>query len=313
MTATPVVLALASAIGYGAGDFLGGEGSRRTSPAQMSLLVQCTGLIVAGCAVAITAHGSPPTRVIAWGVISGLGSAVGNQALYRGLASGAMNVVAPLSAVLAAVLPAVVGLVAGERLSLIGWVGLSAALPAIVLVSLSPAQTSSAAVTDVGPTGGGMSEPRPPRVQNQTGRRMRAGVGWGLLAGCGFGLLFVGLDKAGTGSGAWPLLLDQVVAVILVGAVHARARHRAPAAVRRASWSRALPWGLASGVSGTAGNILFFVATGTGPLTVVAVLSSLYPAITVILAAVLLGEKTGRGQLVGLLIAAVAVGLVTSA
>ena len=75
MTATPVVLALSSALCYGTGDFLGGEGSRRSSPAQMSLLVQSTGLVAAVIAVAITAHGSPPPSVIEWGALGGVGSA----------------------------------------------------------------------------------------------------------------------------------------------------------------------------------------------------------------------------------------------
>ncbi|HEY0226745.1 MAG TPA: hypothetical protein VGC05_10195, partial [Mycobacterium sp.] len=222
MTTTPVVLALASAIGYGTGDFLGGEGSRRTSPAQLSLLVQCTGLLVAVSAVAVTAHGLPPTRVVAWGALSGIGSALGNQALYRGLASGAMNVVAPLSAVFTAVLPAAVGIAAGERLPLTGWAGLGAALPAIALVSLSPTQTPS------DPAGDESTGPQTARVRRRTENLVRDGVGWGLLAGCGFGLLFVSLDKAGTGSGAWPLLLDQIVAVILVGLVHTYTHSAAP-------------------------------------------------------------------------------------
>jgi drug/metabolite transporter (DMT)-like permease len=296
MTATPVLFALTSALCYGTGDFLGGEGSRRSSPAQMSLIVQSTGLVVAVIAVAITAHGSPPAAVIEWGALSGVGSAIGNQALYRGLASGAMNVVAPLSAVLTAVLPAVVGLAGGDRLGLTGWAGLIIALPAIELVSLSPAQPAS-------------GHPGQPRAR----RRVRLGVGWGLLAGCGFGLLFVGLDQAGTTSGAWPLLSDQIVAILLVGTVTTFLRRRARANTGHSTpWSGALVWGLASGLGGAGGNIFFFAATGTGSLTVVAVLSALYPAITVLLAAIVLHERTGRIQLVGLIICVAAVALISS-
>jgi len=296
MTATPVVLALSSALFYGTGDFLGGEGSRRSSPAQMSLLVQSTGLVVAVIAVAITAHGSPPAAVIEWGALAGVGSAIGNQALYRGLASGAMNVVAPLSAVLTAVLPAIVGLAGGDRLGLAGGAGLVIAVPAIGLVSLSPAQPSS-------------DHPAQARARST----VRFGVGWGLLAGCGFGLLFIGLDKAGTTSGAWPLLSDQIVAILLVGTVTTYLRRRARSSTRPSTpWSSALIWGLASGLGGAGGNVFFFAATGTGSLTVVAVLSALYPAITVLLAAIVLHERTGRIQLIGLLISAAAVALISS-
>jgi drug/metabolite transporter (DMT)-like permease len=295
VTASPVLLALASALCYGTGDFLGGEGSRRSSPAQLSLLVQSTGLVAAVTAVAITAHGSPPTAVIEWGALSGVGSAIGNQALYRGLASGAMNVVAPLSAVLTAVLPAIVGLAGGDRLSLPGWAGLVLAVPAIGLVSLAPTPSSN----------------HP--AQARTSGRVRFGVGWGLLAGCGFGLLFVGLDKAGTTSGAWPLLSGQIVAVLLVGTITTYLRRRSPSSTRRSTpWSGALVWGVASGLGGAGGNIFFFAATGAGSLTVVAVLSALYPAITVLLAAIVLHERTSRIQLIGLLTCAVSVALITS-
>ena len=297
MTATPVVLALTSAVGYGTGDFLGGQGSRRTSPAQLSLIVQSTGLLVALVAVAITTHGAPPPRVIEWGVLCGVGSAMGNQALYRGLASGSMNVVAPLSAVLTAALPALVGLAGGDRLRLTGWAGLLIAAPAIALISRSPANEPA-------------TTPQSPGTARHA-PTVRLGVGWGLLAGCGFGLLFVGLDKAGTSSGAWPLLLDQIVAVILVGAIHGVLGRRTTT-IHQAPWSQALPWGLTSGVCGAAGNIFFFLATANGPLTVVAVLSALYPAITVILATVLLHERAGPQQIAGLLTAALAVALITS-
>lgn len=303
MTATPVVLALASAVGYGTGDFLGGQGSRRTSPEQLSLVAMCTALLVAAAAVVITAHGRPPINVVEWGAVSGVGTALGNQALYRGLATGSMNVVAPLSAVLTAALPALVGVVGGDHLGPIGWAGLMIAVPAIALISISPAQVSSAH-----PGAAAQSNP----TAAQTARPVRLGVGWGLLAGCGFGLLFVGLDKAGTTSGAWPLLFEQVVAVILIGVTHAVLRGRATPTTHRPPWSQALPWGLTAGLSGAAGTIFFFLATATGPLTVVAVLSAMYPAITVILAATLLHERTGPSQFAGLAIAAVAVGLIAS-
>ncbi len=306
MSAVSVLLALASAVSYGTGDFVGGEGSRRCTPAQMSLLIQATGLAAAGVAVVVTARGSPSVAVLGWGALSGVGSAVGNQSLYRGLASGAMNVVAPLSAVLTAVVPAVVGLAGGNRLGPTGWIGLAIAIPAIALVSLSPTSTSDALAPG--------DEPTIERLPSHWDSRIRSGVGWGLLAGCGFGLLFVALDKAGTAFGAWPLLPGQVIAVSLVAAVTVYVRRRSPPTQRDSTrWARAMPWGLASGLGGAAGNILFFAATGAGQLTVVAVLTALYPAVTVILAALVLRERAGRVQMVGLIIAALAVGLITSA
>jgi drug/metabolite transporter (DMT)-like permease len=142
--------------------------------------------------------------------------------------------------------------------------------------------------------------------------KVRVGVGWGLLAGCGFGLLCVGLDKAGTTSEAWPLLSDRVVAILLVGTVTTYLRRRARSSRRPSTpWPGALTWGLVSGLGG-AGGYIFFAAAGTGSLTIVAVLSALYPAITVLLTAIVLHEQTGRIQLVGLLISVAAVALISS-
>ena len=106
--------------------------------------------------------------------------------------------------------------------------------------------------------------------------------------------MFVGLDKAGTSFGARPLLSDQIVAFLLVGAVTTYLRRRARSRTRPSTpWAAAMVWGLALGPGGAGGNICFFAATGTGSLTVVAVLSALYPAVTVLLAAIVLHEEDG--------------------
>jgi drug/metabolite transporter (DMT)-like permease len=108
-------------------------------------------------------------------------------------------------------------------------------------------------------------------------------------------------------------LSDQIVAILLVGSITTYLRRRARSSSRQSTpWSAALIWGLASGLGGAGGNIFFFAATGTGALTVVAVLSALYPAITVLLAAIVLHERTGRIQLIGLAICAAAVALISS-
>jgi drug/metabolite transporter (DMT)-like permease len=286
-----VLLALCSALSYGGGDFLGGLGGRRASPAQISIIVQCVGVIVAALAVAATSRGVPPAAVLAWGALSGLGSGIGNVALYRGLAAGAMNVVAPVSAVVTAVLPATVGLGTGDQLSASGWAGLLLALPALALVSTTQA-----------------SDPR------RADLAVRHGLWWGFAAGCGFGLLFIALDSAGTASGAWPLLPGQLVAlaVVLILSVPAYRRLRRSRTDRQPpSWRSALAYGVPSGLGGAGGNLLFFTATGFGQLTVVAVLTALYPAVTVGLAAVLLGERANKIQGAGFALCAVAIMLIT--
>lgn len=222
----------------------------------------------------------PSAPALWWGAASGLGSAVGALALYRGLASGRMSVVAAVSAVLSAVIPTIVGLALGDRLTVGAATGIVIAVPAIAMVSWQP----------------GAADPR----------AARAGLLYGLVAGLGFALLFIALDRAGTRAGAWPLLPGQVVAVLLVAPV----AWRGLVGVGRPSRGAA---GLIVGagvVSGIA-SLLFLAATGHGQLAIVAVLTAMYPAVTILLSRTLLAERWSRVQGTGLVAAAAAVVLVS--
>lgn len=278
------LLALLAAFTYGVGDFVGGVGGRRVAAALVPIPMQAVGIIAAATAILCGFGGDPTPAVIAWGALGGIGSGIGNAALLRGLANGRMSVVAPLSAVVTAALPSVVGVIAGDRLALLAWAGIALAFPAIALTSWTR-----------GTAGSPLSD-----------------IGYGLLAGCGFGLLFVALDRAGTDAGAWPLLPGQVVAlaVVLVAAIPdiRRLRQRR----ERLDVGTALRWGTAAGAFGAVANLLFLAATGHGQLTVVAVLTGLYPAVTVLLAAVVLRERIHPQQALGLLAAAVAVALIVT-
>jgi len=130
---------------------------------------------------------------------------------------------------------------------------------------------------------------------------------WGLAAGVGFAVLFIGLNRAGSGSDLWPLVIAQVTglaAVCLVGA--GRGQLRAPAA--RAGWLA-----IVTGVTGAAGTLLYFIATHAGLLAVTAVITSLYPASTILLARVLLRERLTRIRIAGLCLAAASVALIAPA
>jgi drug/metabolite transporter (DMT)-like permease len=231
--------------------------------------------------VAFLVAGQPLRADWLWGAVAGVGGGVGTVFLYRGLAMGRMSVVAPLSAVGAALLPVVVGVIAGERPGTVTWVGLACAFPAIWLISRAAEPTSVAP----GASGGVLD---------------------GLLAGLGFGVLFAGLAQIPDAAGLGPLALAQGVSVAAIVAMAVGFRH---------SWLPRDRYAAAAAVAGALGAFatwLFLVATQTGFLTVAAVLSSLYPASTVLLAAVLLHERIGRTQGVGLLLAALAVGLVAA-
>lgn len=270
------MLAALAALCYGVGDFVGGVGGRRSDPALIPPVVQSVGVAFAAVAVLLVPMGTPTASVLVWGAVSGVGSGIGNAALFRGLARGEMSVVSSISAVLTAALPVFVGFIAGERLTTVAWMGIAFA-PAIGLVSW---QGKAVGV----------------RVSD---------VGYGVLSGAGFGLLFVALDQAGTGNGAWPLLPGQLVALLVVTAAALPALRSAGLGSRR--WRPVLRWGVPTGVLGATANLMFLLAAGEGALTISAVLSALYPAIVVVLAATLLHERPRPVQVIGLLAAGVAV------
>jgi len=273
------MLGLLSALCYGVSDFTAGVGGRRGDPTAVAAIAQSFGLLAAIVAVLATHPQAPSAAALGWGTLSGVGSAVGILALYWGLSAGSMSVVAPVSAVLTAALPALVGLLLGERLTPIALAGIALVVPALVLVPLQG-----------GP---------------QRGSRWVGAVS-GLVAGGGFALLFVALARAGTRAGAYPLLPGQALGVVLVALV---VRWRRPS---RAAWRAAAVLGAVTGVLGGSANLLYLAATGHGQLAVVAVLAALYPAFTVLLARVVLRERLGLLQTVGLVVAAVAVVMIAA-
>ncbi len=273
-----VLLSLVAALTYGLSDFLGGVGAGRASAWAVALMSQVGGA-AAVLVLALHGGGSPGGADWAWGVVAGVGNGVGTAFLYRGLSSGRMGVVAPVSGVVAAAVPVATGLALGERPGLLAVLGIVVAAPAIWLVSGEPAG----------------SDARVPSTR---------GVGDGLLAGAGFGTLFAALAQVDTDAGLLPLALDQVVGAAVVAVV---------AAVLRETWvprQRAAYVGLLSGLLGATATVLFLLATRSGLLAVSAVVTSLYPAFTVLLAASLLHERVHRAQAIGLALCAGAVTLV---
>ena len=282
-----ILLAFSSALAYGAADFIGGAGARRHSSWQVVLVGQAAGaLVMLGAGLLIP--GSPSTPDFAWALLAGVGSATGSIFLFRGLAHGRMGLVAPISAVGAAFLPVLVGAALGERPGWLIWVGIVAALPGIWLVSRDTRSDRQGVGVD------------------RTAATRRALVD-GVLAGGGFGILFVALAQISDNAGLLPLAANQLVGAILTLAVATGLSQ--PWQPRRG----VVAWGSASGVLGALGTLAFRVATGTTSLGIVGVLASLYPAVTVLLAASLLGERIGTGQRTGIGICTVAVAVMALA
>jgi drug/metabolite transporter (DMT)-like permease len=275
-----ILFALISAIAYGTSDFSAGLLSRRYAAEPASGIVIAFEVVFTALGVVLFHGDGPHPAALEWGALSGLGGGVGTIFLYRGLAAGAMAITGTISGVLAAVLPAIVGLALGNHLSAGAAIGIVIAVPAIALVSWSADPEARA--------------------------DSRTGAIYGVLAGIGFALLFVGLDRAGTRSGAWPALPGQTVALIVVAPFALRG-------ARRAGRPQARDLGLVvcAAVLASAASLLFLSASGKGELSIVAVVAALYPAFTVLLARALLAERWSRVQATGLLVATASVILVS--
>lgn len=275
-----VLLSLTAALCYGLGDFVGGVSSKRSSAWAVAVIAQFGGSFVM-LLLSFVVPGSPTAADLWWAGAAGVANGFGTAFLYRGLSSGRMGVVAPVSGVGTAVVPVVLGLALGERPSLVVWTGMLVAAPAIWMVSRE--------------------------APDPTGRApARSGFVDGVLAGLGFGTLFALLAQVGEDAGLAPLAFNELIAGFAVIGV---------ALGLRAEWlprSAYAAFGVVSGVLGGAATLAFLLATHRGYLSVAAVLTSLYPAGTVLLAATVLREHIHRGQALGLALCAVAIALVAA-
>ena len=277
-----ILLALVSALAYGVSDFVGGILARRVSAWSVAVVANASATVCTAL-VALAVPGDPAGRDFAWGALAGVATGAGTGFLYRGFAAGRMGVVAPVSAVGAAIVPVLAGFVGGERFALPVWVGITAALPGIWLVA---------------------SVPEEHRTESRAG--LAEGLVDGLLAGLGFGVLFAVLGQIPDSAGLWPLTLSQAVSVPAVVLL---------AVALRSAWvprGKPVRWAVLAGPLGALATWSFLASTQLGYLTISGVLTSLYPATTVLLAAVVLHERVHRAQGVGLGLCAVAVALVAA-
>ncbi len=271
-----LALSVIAAVSYGLSDFIGGLASRRTTAWPVAFLA-AIGAAVAILAASVILRGDPTNTDLVWGALAGVGSGLGGAFLYRGLASGRMGVVAPISAVGAALIPLPVAVLLGERPTWLAWLGICLALPGIWLVSQEPGSSATS-----------------------------AGVLDGVLAGLGFGFLFVFAGQIGSNAGLFPVAIIQLVgasAVVLT------------ATVLKQAWAprqKADLWGLVAGALAAGAMVAFLFATHHGYLSIAAVVTSLYPAATIALAAAVLRERFSASHGVGMclcLTAVVCVGL----
>ncbi|MEV5740523.1 DMT family transporter [Microbispora rosea] len=277
---TAVALATACAVIFGTADFFGGLATRRSKVLAVVVLSQLGGLLLVAALLPVL-PGHPSTAALAWGMASGVAGAFGIVLFYRGLATGMMSVIAPTTATTAMAVPVVFGLLTGDRPSALALVGVALGLFAVLLVSREP--------------NGGANGPK-------AGPILAA-----LVSGAGFGGFFVLLKLAPADSGTWPLLGARIASITLV-ALLALATRRSLRPV-----PGSLRVTIAAGVLDMAANVLYLFAAQRGMLTLVAVLVSLYPASTLLLARYVLGERLSPVQITGVGFALGAIALIAAA
>lgn len=268
------LLALLSALTYGAGDFFGGLTSRRIPTLWLLVVAQpLSGLAMIPICVAI--GGEPTGRDVWLMMLGGAFVAIGLVLLYQGLAVGPMGVVAPLVAVVSALSPVLWGVAVGDELSTLAVTGIVLAVVAVAVIARVE------------------SDGQPVRVR---------GVLLAALAGAGFGGTFILFSATSDDSGLWPAAIQRwsTALVAVVAVVIARIPRPARAQV---------PWPLVlgNGAFDAAGVSFYLLATREGMVSVVSVMASLYPAATVGLAVIVLKERFTTTQAVGVALAGAAV------
>ncbi|WP_375475617.1 EamA family transporter [uncultured Jatrophihabitans sp.] len=274
-----VVLGLVAAVLYGIGDFTGGIASRRRGAITILLVSYPVGAVLMTAMLPFF-PGALTGRAAGFGVLGGLAGVLGVLLMYSLMTVAPINVVSPVTAVLAAIVPVVVGVAIGERPHVLAWTGIALGLLAVVLVSRSAEDAPR----------GRMS----PRL-----------LALAFLSGLGFGLYFVFLARAGHDTGLWPLVFSRYASALIIVPL-AKARG-AIESIR----GRVLGIVVLAGTCDALANLFFLLASRHGLLSIASVLTSLYPATTVLLAVTVLREHVSRTQQAGLALAAGAIVLIT--
>jgi len=290
-----IALALGASMCWGSGDFLGGLTTRRASLWAVIVGSQAAGLVGATLVVVLAGHGWPGLHAVWPVLLGGLASVVAVSCFYQALAIGSMSIVAPISAA-NAMIPFLFGLAVGERPSAAQLGGVALAAAGVLLVASERARA--------GDTIGAAALPNEPAVEpaavNAAGtaahaphRNQRRAIVLALTAAVAMGLVLVGYDATARYDPLWAMLGGRISSVAVFAVVFLAMRPRLE--MRRS----ALPFVVAVGLLDTGANGLFSLATTQGYLSIVAVLGSVYPVVTVLLAYGLLRERIAPHQMAG--------------
>jgi drug/metabolite transporter (DMT)-like permease len=275
-----VVFALLTAVVYGIADYSGGRGSRLASSFTVTFVGQCAGFVGVLMLALFIGDPVPSGHDLFISAAAGVAGSLGLLGFYRAMASGSMTIVAPITALVGTTIPVIWGLVGGERPGFISYVGMVVAVFAVVLV------TDALGVQD---------KRTPLNI-----------VVLAVIAGACFATIFIAFDHVSSDAGLWPLLALRSVSLPIVFGVVLATRH--PLRTK----GEATRWALTSGILDSAANGFYLIAARHGLLSVVAVIASLYPVSTLVLATSLDKEKLHPAQWVGVGLALVALVLVSA-
>jgi drug/metabolite transporter (DMT)-like permease len=271
-----VVFALSASMSWGAGDFSGGFATRRAQVLSVVFGSYAIGFCLLVVLALLSSEPFPSALDLMWGSVAGLAGAVGLAAFYQALSVGRMGIVAPMAAMLSAAIPVIFGALTEGFPGPLQIVGFVLAFIAVGLIS-----------------GLGVVKGRP------------KGLWLALLAGVGFGSFFVLISRVSQGGIFWPLAAARFSSLIfLIAIILIRRQHVLP---EKSVW----PIVCLAGALDVVGNVFFLLATHSGRLDVAAMLSSLYPAVTVLLATILLKERVSRLQAIGIIFALIAIPLIS--
>lgn len=272
-----VIFGLAASLCWGSGDFSGGLASRRANVASVVIAAYAVGFVLMVILALIWREPIPQPIDLLWGALAGIAGVLGLLAFYSALATGKMGIAAPVSAVLTATLPVLFSIFTSGLPKAIQLGGFALALLAIGLIS------------------------RPGRAKGSP-----RGIGLALLAGCGFGCFFILISRVDASSTFWSLAMARLTSVTVLFLVMQLRRQRI------APGRDVAPLIVITGILDAIGNAFFLLAAHSGRLDVAAALSSLYPAATILLAALVLRERVNRVQGVGVLLALLAIPLISA-
>ena len=278
-----LVLAAASALVFGCGDFMGGKATRRSPVATVTFFSQLCGLGVLAVGLLLKPGDGPRWSVVGWGALGGLGGAIGILLLYHALSIGTMSIVSPITAVTGAAIPVFVGIaVRHERPKSLAVIGIVCALCAIALVSRTASDDAHEAKANV-------------RI-----------LGFAAGAGVGFGLFFVFLQQAGPPAqvGLWGLAGARPISMAVAAGL--AMRNQQPLLPKRAERRNVALAGCLDQLA----NVIYVFAIGRALLSLIGVLASLYPVSTVALARVVDRERLQKIQIAGLVFAFTGLGLI---